>query len=156
MTGLDKSTAAVNLAKLAREIAQDILPLETVLTLNHVSELDWERIQSDPRFDSMLRSMMEDWNGAANTPTRVKVKAASAVEALLERMFADCLDGGIPLAQRNEAFRQLCRLGELEGSRDLVGGSAGDRVSITINLGQDKPVTVIEAIPVIDVAPVSN
>lgn len=148
MTVLDKSLAAVNLAKLAREIAQDILPLEDILTLNHVADVEWERIQADPRFQTMLQGMVADWNSAANTPTRVKIKAATAVEALLEKMFSDCLDSGIPLTQRTDAFRQLCRLGELEGSRDQIGASAGDRISITINLGAEKPPTVIEASPV--------
>lgn len=125
---------AVNFAALAREIAMDVLELPDILKLHQLSDEDWQRVQANPSFQAMLSSLIKEWNSAANTRERVRMKAASALEAQLEVYVADISDFSIPLGQRVEAGKFLARLGELDGGRDGLG--AGQAFSITLNIGE--------------------
>lgn len=129
---------AVNLAKLAREIAMDILPIGRVLSLNRIADDDWEIIQADPRFQAQLQDMIRDWNSAGNAKDRVRVKAATGFEALMEVYLADAMDPNIPLVQRVEVGKLLAKLGELEAAKT---GGAGGQVLIQINFGEKEVVT---------------
>ena len=125
---------AVDFAALAREIAMDIFPVETILSLHHLDDAEWLRIQKNPRFQSMLEQMLRDWNSAMNTSERVKIKAATGLESILENYIRDIGDGSIPLGQRVEAGKFLARLGELDGSK-LAGGQVGGGFQIVLNIG---------------------
>jgi len=124
---------AVNLAKLAREIAMDILPIDRVLSLNQIEDEDWVRIQEDPRFRAQLADMIKEWESATNTRDRVRVKAATGFEALMEVYLEDAMNPEIPLVQRVEVGKLLVKIGELEAQK-LGGG--GSQVLIQINFGE--------------------
>lgn len=141
----------VNVANLARQLAMDILPVSQILQLNSVDDKTWERIQEDRKFQEILHDYAKEWNSASNTRTRIKVKSQSAIEMLLEPLVEAIMDSSIPLSQRIEAIRQLARLGELEGKPEIGGGQAGGGVSITINVGQDKPPVIIDAQPSLEI-----
>ena len=139
----------INLAKLAREIAMDILPIDKILDLNKIDDNTWERIEADPKFAAMLQDMITEWNATGNARSRIRVKSQTAVEALLEVLIHEVQYTDAPLAQKVDTVRQIARLGELEG-REIGTGGASDRVSIVINLGSaapEKPPMIIEAIP---------
>jgi hypothetical protein len=123
---------AVNFAALAREIAMNILPVEDILRLHQLSDEEWQKIQGDMQFQAMLSGLVKEWESADNTRERVKIKAATALEAQLEVYVSDIADNSIPLAQRVEAGKFLARLGQLDGSRDA---GIGERFSIAINIG---------------------
>jgi len=123
---------AVNFAALAREIAMDVLPLDQILRLHELSDDDWVKVQQNPSFQAMLADLVKSWNSAGNTRERVKIKAASALEAQLEVYVADISDLSIPLAQRVEAGKFLARLGELDGN---LGTAPGQAFAITLNIG---------------------
>ena len=124
---------AVDFAALAREIAMDIFPIDQILELHQLSDLDWQRIQDNPKFQSTLKQLVGEWNATTSTRDRVKIKAATGLESVLEVYIRDINDGSIPLAQRVEAGKFLARLGELDGQ--LVG-SAGGGFSIVLNIGE--------------------
>jgi hypothetical protein len=84
------------------------------------------------QFQAMLSGLVKEWESADNTRERVKIKAATALEAQLEVYVSDIADNSIPLAQRVEAGKFLARLGQLDGSRDA---GIGERFSIAINIG---------------------
>jgi len=136
---------ATDFAALAREIAMDIFPLAQVLELHRLDDAEWTRINSNPKFQAMLGSMITDWNSAANTRERVRIKAATGLEAVMETYIADILDPGIPLTQRVEAGKFLARLGELDSQ---AMGEIGEKFSIPLNIGahhvESKPMTTIE------------
>lgn len=133
---------AVDFAALAREIAMDIFPLPQILDIHRLSNEDWMAIQSNQRFIRLLESMIVEWNTAANTRERVKIKAATGLELVLENYIRDITDDGIPLAQRVEAGKFLARLGELDGNQQIVGG--GNGVTINIRTGHDQPPLILE------------
>lgn len=126
---------AVNFAALAREVAMDILPLPDILRLHQIDDEQWQHVQANQNFQKQLAGLVQDWNSASNTRERVKVKAATALEAQLEVLVNDIADSTIPLNQRVEAAKLLARLGDLDGARPE---GAGERFQISINIGDVK------------------
>lgn len=142
------SARLVNLAKLAREIAIDMLPMDEVLRLNQVDDEAWAKIQADPRFDAMLASMITDWNSAGNVRQRVQLKAATGFEAFLEHLIEEGHSPNVPLSQKVELGKLLVKIGELEAVRD--GINAGQQMLVQINIGEEpKNVSVIAGAPVL-------
>lgn len=135
---------AVDLAALAREIAMDIFPVEQVLEIHKLTDGEWQKIVSMPKFVEMLAAMQRDWASAANTRERVKVKAATGLESMLEQYIREIGDEKIPLTQRVEAGKFLARLGELDGAHDKAGGGAGS-VTINITTSQERPTITLTA-----------
>ena len=130
-------------ATLAREIAQDIFEIEDILRIHHLTDEQWLKIQGHPRFIKILGDMQRDWNSAANTAERIKIKAQTGLESQLEVFIADMGDGSIPLSQRTEAARLLARLGELDGQGKFDIGQG--KFQITLNIGTTH--TDVEAKP---------
>lgn len=148
----------INLSRLARDLAQDIYEPDQIRQTYALTQEQFTTILADPNFSRMLREMIVDWNSASGTAERVKVKAATAVEAVMDSFIADIVDKSIPLVQRTDALKALMKLGEL-GERELLGqAGAGGSVSIQINLGTpgqgQAPKTVtIDADPVPEESP---
>jgi len=142
-----KSTFMVDFATLAREIAQDIFPVDQVVALHRLDDEEWAKIQAHPRFIAMLGQMQVEWNSAANTRERIRIKAQTGLESQLEVFINDINDASIPLSQRVEAGKFLARLGELDnvGANNMGGGDG--RVVINIVTSPSAPQITIEATP---------
>jgi hypothetical protein len=136
---------AVDFATLAREIAQDIFTIDQIVALHRLSDDEWTQIQAHPKFTAILADMQRDWNSAANTKERVRIKAATGLETTLETFIQEINTATTPLSQRVEAGKFLARLGELDGS--AAGSSlAGGGVTINIITSSDKKPIYIEAV----------
>jgi hypothetical protein len=133
----------IEFATLAREIAMDIFDIPDILKLHQLSDVEWAKIQENPRFQAMLKSMILEWNSASNTRERVKVKAATGLESMLEVYIRDINDDRIPLIQRVEAGKFLAKLGEL-GPEANVMGAGGSAVTINISTGSGKEMITLE------------
>lgn len=125
---------AVDLAMLAREIAMDLFDVGQILELHRLTDEEWRRIQETPKFQQMLAEMIAEWNSAASTRDRVRLKAATGLESVLEVYIRNIGDETIPLAQRTEAGKFLARLGELDGSQAGMSGGGG-QLLIQLNIG---------------------
>ena len=145
-----KLNSLVDFATLAREIAQDIFPLEQVIRLHNLSDEEWLRISAHPKFVSILNDMQREWNSASNTAERIKVKSQAGLETQLEILIADCGDPSIPLSQRTEAYRMLARLGDLDGQGKAA---IGEKFSITLNIGAATVKTEVKEPKVIEHTP---
>lgn len=148
----DSASFAVDFATLAREISQDIFPVEQVVALHKLSDDEWDQIQSHPRFVAILANMQREWNSAANTKERVRVKAQTGLESQLEVFIGDIADPSIPLAQRVEAGKFLARLGELDGVA-AAAGAGGSTFAITLNIGDRTIEQQVTPKPVIEHQP---
>jgi hypothetical protein len=144
---MDATESAVNLAKLAREIAMDIFPLDKVLSVNRLSTEEWASIQQDPRFQRTLKEMIAEWNAAGNARERVRIKAATGFEMLMETYLEDAVKEDIPLIQRLEVGKLMARLGELEAQK---AGSGGGQVLIQINFGEKQVTQEVPALKAIE------
>lgn len=125
---------AVNLSKMAREIAMDIYPREHIQKTHQLSNEQWNAVIMNPDFQRMLSEMIVDWRSASGTRERVRVKAQTAIEAALESIYSEITNASIPFTQRIDGVKMLAKLGDL-GEREALVGGAGGSVNISINLG---------------------
>lgn len=122
--------------RLAREIAIDHFELETILKHYQIPNERWEIIKHNPRFQSLLESEITAWQSAVNTQERSKLKAAALLEEWFPTANMELHDRTAPLSGRVELAKLLAKIAGLGESR--VGEvSAGEKFSITINLGAD-------------------
>jgi len=141
--------------KLAREIAIDHHELGDILTRYGVTELEWERIRTDPRFQSLLKTEIEAWQSAVNTHERTKLKAAAMIEEWMPEAMGRLHDKGENLSAKVELGKLIARIAGMGLNNAEINGGVGEKFSVTINLGSDnqlkfeKEVTpkVIEATP---------
>ena len=133
------SVNEVTLVRLAREIAMDIRSVEDVLETFKVSLDQWDSIQRHPKFIQLLESEIATWETALNTHERVKVKAAATVEEWLPELNARIHDRNESLNAKIEAGKLLSRLAGM-GLTNASVAEAGEKFSVTINLGGDNQI----------------
>ncbi len=159
MNQIANMQSAVNLSRLARDLAMDIYEVDQIRQTYALSTEQFSRIVEEPQFAKMLRDMIVDWQSASGTAERVKVKSAVGVEIALDIIMADVVDRTVPLTQRIDALKLLARLGELGEKEAALGGGGGSGVQININLGVpgqgQPPKTIhIDAEPIPEESPV--
>lgn len=124
--------------KLARELAMGIAPLETILSSNHVTLDVWETIQTHPRFLQYLETEMSNWESALNVNERVKLKSAAMMEEWLPEAYARMTDPAENLNAKTELAKLVTKLAGMGLTNANVDGGGGEKISININLGNDK------------------
>jgi hypothetical protein len=127
----------LTILKVAREIAMDLHPLETILKRYAISDQQWESLQNHWRFRQVLDAECAVWNSAMNTSERVKAKSLAAVEEALPEMFGRLHDRQEGLQHKVKLFEVLGRIGGVGGNQADVMG-AGEKFSVTINLGSEQ------------------
>ena len=135
------------MVRLARAIAQDIIDLDQILKVNNVSKEAWAVIEKHPRFQKYLQEAVLDWNAAENTPERVKIKAAAAIEEWLPEGFSQMHNQDAPLLHRNDLAKLMAKLGGMDRSGVGIEGGGGERFHVTINLGADAKLTYDKTLP---------
>lgn len=146
VTVLNPSNANIALVKLAREIAMDIQPIETILKQYSITAQMWERLQSNSRFQSLLSSEVEAWNTALNTHERVKLKAAAMLEEWLPELNNRIHDREEALPAKIEGGKMLTKIAGI-GVSAVDGSGGGERFTVTINLGEDSKFTFEKQLP---------
>lgn len=128
------------LLKLAREVAMDIHPIGHICKAYNVSSEEWTSIQVHPTFQRYLARFVEEWQSAANTQERVKFKALSMVEESLPEFYARMHDRDESLNAKNEVLKTVAKFAGIGGADGVA--VSGEKLSITINLGDDKQVRI--------------
>lgn len=127
----------IKLVKLARQIAMGIKDLPDVLFEHNLTLREWDEIRVLPAFGRVLEGEVKAWEGAVNTPDRVRIKAASMLEEYLPEMYARLNDRTEPLMAKMKAVELISKIAGF-GQTDLPQqGSPGDKVQVIINLGSD-------------------
>jgi hypothetical protein len=137
----------VTLLKLAREIAVDIQPLETILEVHQIPFETWLEIKQSGRFLQLLNEAAEAWNTALNAQERVKLKAAAMLEEWLPELNNRMHDRNESLPAKIEGAKLVAKIAGV-GERAAIEGSVGERFSVTINLGSDTQLKFDKALPV--------
>jgi hypothetical protein len=133
---------------LAREIAIDLNPLETILKNYQVTLEQWSLIQTNPHFLRLLNSEIEAWNAAANTHDRVRLKSAAMFEEWLPEAFKLLHDTTQGMPARTELAKLVARVAGI-GER-ASDGPTGEKFTFTLNIGgatqlrfeKDAPLTI--------------
>jgi hypothetical protein len=150
----DNRNLEKKLQMLAQELAYDIFPLERILESLEISQDDYKTIAESETFKRMLAEKLEVWASATNTKERTKLKVASMVEMSLEDMYGFMLSEKTGDTARVELFKTLLRSAGLLGEQAQAG--AGEKISISINMGASAPVTVEAVRPSIDYSEVED
>lgn len=149
MTNLPEKRAPFNdtgLIRLAREIAMDMRPLEEILEIHEITPTNWERLRENTQFQALLRSEIEAWNSATNTSERVKIKALAFVEEALPEFYARAHDPKEPLNAKVEVLKTVAKFAGVGGSQ-FDASMAGEKFSVTINLGADQQLKIEKTLP---------
>ncbi len=146
------------LIKLAREIAINHFPVETILKAHQISPETWISIQQLPRFKDLLAAEIKDWNGALNTHERTKLKAAAMVEEYLPEGNSRLHDNRETLPAKVELLKLLTRIAGMGLTGAELNGFGGEKFSVTINLGADSKLKFEKEVThqVIDVTPTGD
>lgn len=137
----------MKLVKLAREIAMDILSLETILKQHSISPEQWEDLKYNGKFKLLLESESEAWNTALNTHERVKLKAAAMLEEWLPELNNRLHDIDEALPAKIEGAKMLTRVAGMGMPGQVEGGTA-ERFTVTINLGANaEPLQFVKELP---------
>jgi hypothetical protein len=127
--------------RLARELAMDIQPLEDILKAQGIDAKRWEVIQNHARFKALLASEVEAWNSATNTAERVRLKSLSFVEEALPEFYGRAHDAREPLSAKVELLKTVAKFAGVDRTQ-MDGAVAGERFSVTINMGADKQLKI--------------
>ena len=133
---LTPSQSDITLVKLAREIAMDIHPIETILKQYSIEPHTWAELQRNGRFIRLLEGQVEEWNSAMNTHERVRAKSAAMLEEWLPELNNRMHDREIALPAKVEGGKMLAKMAGI-GEREASAAGGGERFTITINLGED-------------------
>lgn len=145
-----KALGDIGLVKLAREIAMDIQPLETILKQHGISPEKWEELQRNGKFQILLTSESEAWGTALNTHERVKLKAAAMLEEWLPELNNRLHDPDEALPAKIEGGKMIAKIAGM-GAPGQVEGAGPERFTVTINLGPQVAPIQIEK----DITPVT-
>lgn len=140
ITKKEPSFNDVILLKLAREVSMEMRDIADILKTHDVSSENWEVIRQLPRFQDYLRQFIEEWQSATNTAERVKLKSMAFVEEALPEFYARAHDPQESLNAKVEVLKTVARFAGVGGSVD--GSIAGERLSVTINLGADQQLKI--------------
>lgn len=130
----------VTLLKLAREIAMDIQPVETILATLEISDDEWQNIQQNLTFRGYLRTAIEEWQSASNTQERVRLKSLAFVEEALPEFYARAHDPTENLQHKIRVLEVVAKFAGVGGNVDTA--LSGEKFSVTINLGADHQVRI--------------
>lgn len=138
------------LKALAVELAKDILEPEEILESLGISWGEYDQIKETRAFRELYTQALAEWKSAANTQKRVKLLAATTVEAALPTFWKDFNNPQESLGTRVSLLNALAKIGGL-GQSDPMERSAlpGQVFKLEIHLQDRKEMITIQA-PTID------
>lgn len=131
----------LSLVKVAREIAMDIHPLETILNRHGIDAKVWDNVSQTTYFQGLLTSEIAAWGSALNTAERVKLKSLSFVEESLPEFYARAHDPAESLNAKVEVLKTVARFAGIGGGVDRTD-VVGEKFTVTINLGTDQSLKI--------------
>jgi hypothetical protein len=142
------------ISQLAREIARNILPTDTVLKKFKLDTKTYERVFDLPYFQRRLEEELSVWNGSDvhSIRTRIAAKAATVIEESMIEVYDLIHDKSQPLSGKVEMLKHCARLANMEGGAALSDADA--QVVINISFGGNTMTFEKERVPpTIDVVP---
>lgn len=129
--------AAIDLAKLAREIAMDIREIDVVLGIYKLTREQYDWLANHHEFyKQALHVSTIEWSSALTTPERVRLESAAILEDALPRLGARMVNQAEGLPGVVEAAKLFAKLAGL-GEKEIGERSVGEKFQININLGGD-------------------
>lgn len=128
-------------SRLAVELAVQISPLPEVLKRHGLSKDDLRTKLRDPSFRHMVKEAKRVWQSDLSVKERIRLKSQVLVEDSLLGVYEMFHDQSLAAPARLDAFKQMARVATVD-QPDKEQANMGERISININLGEDKLVTL--------------
>lgn len=124
----------------------DIHELPDILKRLNITPNQWESIQRNQRFLGYLQDAIVTWQSALNGPERIKVKSLVAIEDWLATAYLLLHEDKHSLRDKTELAKLVSRLAGV-GEKTAGELPAGEKISITINMGEQSVHAEKESIP---------
>jgi hypothetical protein len=136
------------LRNLANGLAKQIEDPEKLLARLGFSGEDYAELSESRIFKGMLTQALVEWEGAANTHKRTKLKAAVNVEEALPSFYQAMVNVKEPLSSRVKALEIISRIAGL-GNPEPVAAGNGQFFKLEINLGAGiKPMVLANGVTI--------
>lgn len=126
-------------SRLAREVARDLVPIETILDRLKIDEDEYQRILRHPMFQQRLQEEIDVWG--VSTPRaiteRISAKAATMIEESLIEVYTLIHDKNQPMSAKIEALKWASKLAGV-GEREAKDLMPGERIRFNIFIGDKK------------------
>jgi hypothetical protein len=142
-------------ASLARELAQAIRPVESVLPDYGFSGLNdplWIDFSATPEFKRMLEEAQREWNAADTTKRRIQMKAQTSVEMFLPELHRIVVDPVADRADRINAAKLMKSFAGMDvpAGGPGMGGEGGGGVTVKIIIGSQTVTKDVARGPIIE------
>ena len=144
ITANDYSEREQILRELAQDVARDVDTIQDILKRAGLTHEEYLQLAETRAFKQMLQTASAEWTDASNTPERIKLKAARAVEAAIPAVFGSIHDAKEPLSGRVEAFKTLAKIGGLGAAPLPEAAKNGQVFRLQINFPDPSKNIVIE------------
>ncbi|QGM46108.1 hypothetical protein [Methylocystis heyeri] len=129
---------------LAKELSTGVGEISDVLKSLEISDEEYVLITKHRRFATLMAQFKTEWESVDNTPKRIRMKAALALETCIAEMVTQVHNRETPLAARAALVTAMGKIAGLEKQPEQQNTGGGFKV--TINLGDTtKPPVTIEA-----------
>jgi hypothetical protein len=135
------------LLSLVREIALDIQEIPDILAQQGITWAQYEELQQTDRFKMLLEDAVVAWRSALNAQERLKLKAATILEDFVPELHGRLHDRGESLNHKIEGAKLLARIAGVD-STGGASGVAGEKFTVTINIGNKAPIKIVNEPPV--------
>lgn len=133
----------VDLAKLARAVAQDISLLSTILEKHGLTESQYGFLEKhNAYFRSTLEQEIKNWQSIKSTEARLRLQAQAALESQMPTLAAR-MDTA-KLGEAVEAAKLLARIAGVDAVQGAPS-AAGERFTINIDIGAGQVKEIIVA-----------
>jgi hypothetical protein len=143
---ISSETSEKLLLSLTKEIAMDILPLQDILKLNHVTPQQFSQIVRTPRYKTLMQQARLEWSTAKNSAERVRLKTAVMLEEALPEFHARMHDKSEPLSSKVELAKFVGKLSGI-GEKAPNSGPAAETFKVIINLGESEKLSFEKELP---------
>jgi hypothetical protein len=136
------SISAVELAQLAREIAQDIDQIGAILQRHHLTQAHYDFLERHNKFfRQVLESEIRNWQSVKSTETRLRLQAQAALEQVMPVVAQRVGSAAEKLTDVVEGAKFLSRVAGVDAP--AVGPApVGERYKIVIDLGAGSDVVI--------------
>jgi hypothetical protein len=134
--------SAVELAQMAREIAQDIGLLGTIINKHKLTQAQYDFLEKhNAFFRSTLESEIRNWQSIRSTEVRLRLQAQAALEQQMPGLATRMGNTAEKLGDAVEAAKLFARIAGVDAGTNGPA-SIGEKYTITIDLGADTSIVI--------------
>jgi hypothetical protein len=130
-------------ASIAAELASELSTPQDIQKRYGFSASQWKALRANPMFRGMVAEALKTFRGPLAAGQRITKKAEILLEDSMPVLYQIIHDGSTPSDSRIKAMNQLAELAG-RGKKDTQdAGPKTPAFTLNINVGNDKPITIV-------------